>query len=114
VDIEIDHHIMPLLNKVIQIETELRIKNRLPYTEARIAHLKQQLRKMVMDRWSDVAWNAYRDAYEHAGRYGRVFDYVEEELGAQRTKLARTTPNGLFAQIYTNLKIASADVNLAI
>jgi hypothetical protein len=111
-NIQIEYYVIPLLKTVIQIETDIRIKNRLPFAETRIAHLREELRTMALDMRRDLAWNAYRDSTEHVKKHSYPFKYIEEELEQARTKLERTTPEGIFSQIDEILKIASADVKL--
>jgi hypothetical protein len=113
-DIEIDYFLMPLLTKIVKIETKLRSEHRVPFTERRIAELRERLREIVMDNRSYLAYAGYRDAIEHVvGFQGHVADYIEKELAETRVKFERGTPHGIFALTDELLQQASADAKLA-
>ncbi len=114
VDIEIAHHWLPLIAAVIRAETDARVGHRTAFPDSRLAALRTQLRTLVLEGRTDLAWNAYRDATEHVVRQvGMSFDYIEEELARTRDKLARTTPEGLFARIDEILQAAAAEALIA-
>jgi hypothetical protein len=105
---------MPLLTKIISIETALRIERRMPFTESRIAQLRKRLREIVMDNRSYLAYAGYRDAIEHVVELqGRVASYIDKELVETRDKVEKGTPYAIFDRIDEALQRASADSKLA-
>ena len=93
-EIGIDYFVIPLVKEIIQIETAIRIRYRLPFTEARLAKLRKRLRAIVIDDWSILVSKAYLDAEAHVARHsgGRVFEYIQKELENIRIKYERIVP----------------------
>jgi hypothetical protein len=115
IDIEIEHYLLPLLTKIIAIETKLRIDQGLTFSDRRTEWLRGRLREIVMDNWSSLVRTAHRDSINHVIEFeGRVPNYIDKELEAIRVQTERQAPDGLFARIDEMLQQASADSELAV
>jgi hypothetical protein len=96
IDIEIEHYLLPLLTKIIAIETKLRIDQGLTFSDRRTEWLRGRLREIVMDNWSSLVRTAHRDSINHVIEFeGRVPNYIDKELEAIRVQTERQAPDGL-------------------
>lgn len=110
VDIRIEHYLLPLINMLIQIESDLRARYRLPFSQNRIEEVKEKIRRLVKDNWPYIVNSSYEDAIKHViYNQGGLFAYKEKELGEMRDKLLNQEPNQLFNIIDELLQKALAD-----
>ncbi|MCK4620178.1 MAG: toll/interleukin-1 receptor domain-containing protein [Desulfobacterales bacterium] len=109
-DIKIDYYLLPLIKKLIQIESELRATYRVPFTQERIASLRNNIHNIVKEKWSYIVNPAYNDAIRHVvHNVGYLYEYKENELSNERNKLLNSNPEELFVFIDELLQKALAD-----
>lgn len=110
IDIRIEHYLLPLIKQRIQIESSLRATHRIPFTQARITVVKQQLRDLVKENWRDIVNSGYQDAVRHVVRHvGTLHEYKDIELRKDQERLLDVLPQGLFTMIDDILQSALAD-----
>jgi hypothetical protein len=114
VDIRIEYYLFPLLKTLINIETEIRDKHRMPFNQDRIELLKEKLIKLIKKIWPDIVYGAYEDAVNHVTHHqGRLPDYKETELINLRDWYLNLEPHGLFETLDELLQKALADSIIA-
>ena len=75
------------------METNLRKEYQVPFSDERIAQLRERIREIVMEDWPNIVFSAYRDSFAHVAEseefHGRVPEYIQEELEAKRVACLR-------------------------
>jgi len=110
--IYIEHYLIPLIKKLINLELNLRIANNIPFTDERIEYLKEYFRSYVMEKWDYVTRRAYDDATSSTinsnnGKF--LLSYQEEKLKNLLNDGLKTKPETLFNLIDTWLQEAAAE-----
>jgi len=94
-NIGIETFILPLIEKRIQIELNLRTKLRVPFSQARISVIKQEIHDLILEELHYILNSCYVDATEHViRRTGFLPKYKDLELQGLRDKY--TNPVVLF------------------
>lgn len=109
-NIRVEHYILPLVSELIKIESDLRGKHRVPFSQARIASIKDKIHALVKENWSLIIYAAYEDAIKHVVHHvGKLQEYKEIELSNLRDDLLSKNPDELFVIIDELLRKALAD-----
>jgi hypothetical protein len=109
-DIRIKHYILPIVSELIKIESDLRNKHHVPYSQARITSIRDKIRTLVKENWSNIVYMAYEDAIEHVVHHvGTLHQHKKTELGDLRDRLLKENPDALFIIIDELLQKAFAD-----
>jgi hypothetical protein len=75
------YYVLPLIEKFIQIESELRAFYKIPMSLERLKYLREYLKSIVRSMWDTVLTKALRDSREHViCKLGELPEYKEEEL----------------------------------
>jgi len=110
----IEGQLVPVLNGLVKIETDLRSKHCVPFDDNAITALRERLQGQISRTWSSLVRCALLDAEAHVihnlGDYPR---YKEEELNDLAEELDQSTDyGGLPSYIENLIKKARADVIL--
>lgn len=96
--IRIEYDILPLIKELIRIESNIRSKCHIPFSQARIASIKDKIHTLVKENWWSVTDGAHEDAIKHVVYHqGELPEYKEIELSDMRDKLLNENPDELFA-----------------
>ena len=110
VDIRVEYYILPLIKKLIEIETESRNASGIIFTEKRIADLQYYFRNLARKSWESIAYKAYGDAVNHViHNTGYLPEYKDVELKDSRDNMIKLEPDGLYSMIDELLYKASAE-----
>lgn len=111
VDARIEHEILPIIEGMINIETKLRSKHRMPFTDESISALRQRVTQAISDRWDFLVSRAALDAENHVFHSLNMFpSYKEKELHKLANDIRNSTDyRGALAFVENLLKKALAD-----
>jgi hypothetical protein len=110
IDIRVEDYLLPLIKKLIHVESELRNANFAIYTEERITVIRDKLRNLAKENWEYVVYGAYGDAIEHViHANGYLPEYKDTELRERRDELRKNDPVEIFRIIDELLQKASAE-----
>jgi TIR domain len=105
--------LLPLLESRIHIESELRLKHRVPYSQERILQLQEKLKALAVDEWVHIVRASYEDSLANVSKYyGQVPDYKRKELEEHRERLLNRDPEEVFHKITDMLRAAEAQLVL--
>lgn len=111
VDARLDHQLAPLIQRLVDIESRLRVKHRLPFTNESIDALREKIARVVAVRWEHIVYSAAVDAENHVfHNLGTIPEYKAEELQGYADKLRRSADyRGMLSWTNNLLKRAYAD-----
>lgn len=115
INLGVEHYLLPLIQKIIQAESDLRINNRVPFTDERITVLRKKIRGLIKEKWRYIVLQGYEDATKHViyhNSSGHLPEYKDLELQKERDKYLATEPQELFRMIDELLQKASADTKI--
>lgn len=110
--ITIEYYLLPLVKRIIQIESDLRAANKIPFSDERIANLRGKIHEIVKNKWEYVVLEAYEDATKHViyhNNSGHLPEYKEAELAQMRDRHLKLEPTELYQIIDELLQKASAE-----
>lgn len=106
-------YLIPLLQKRIDIEVELRQQYGVPFTKKQVRALRNELINLSEEEWQEIVWDAFTDTL----RDSEYLDYKLRELEADRQyylQLKVKDGGQLLTYIDQSLRNAVATVSLAV
>lgn len=115
IEIRVYYYLLPLVRKLIQIESELRVSHRAPYSNKRLQATKDFILNVIEEKWRMIVNSAYYDAERNAiHSKGSLYSYKEKELKELRDYAikSRFEKDFVLKELDMLLEKASADVKL--
>ncbi len=97
VDVRLEFLLLPVLKKRIEIETNLRIQYKVPYTESAVNELKKEIKEIILERWPNIVNGASIDAEHNTMKqHGDVPEYKHNEIWRANEEYKIKFPDGIF------------------
>lgn len=97
VEARLEFLILPILKQRIEIETNLRLQYKLPYTDAAMNELKNEIKAIILERWPSIINGARIDAENNTlKQHGSLPEYKLDEIRRMNEDYKTIFPSGIF------------------